>query len=128
MIEFISNLFNLVVVLIDKICGLLQEGEFTLEVIDLGIVVVTEAGREINPNITRISVVFKGVGNRGVDRIEDPCKNQIFGLIPLSIIWGGRIWWLECAINKRQFIFGIKGTSHCLLPFGEIISIEDTRN
>jgi hypothetical protein len=54
--------FDLVVVFMDRGSVLVQGGELTFEVIEAGIIPVTETGLKVNPNLSWIGVVFKRVG------------------------------------------------------------------
>ncbi|KAG2663878.1 hypothetical protein I3760_16G053400 [Carya illinoinensis] len=61
--------------------------------VNSGIVAVTKSRLEIKPYSSGIGMEFKGVGYGGTDGIEEPSKNHVFSLVPLSIIWGRGFGW-----------------------------------
>ncbi|KAG6639811.1 hypothetical protein CIPAW_10G128500 [Carya illinoinensis] len=85
---------------------------------------MAKSGREVKPNSTGIGMIFKGIGKRRADGVEDPGKDHILGLVPLSIFGFGGFRRDESAIYKAKFILGIEGSGHGLLQFGIVVSCE----
>ncbi|XP_035545899.1 uncharacterized protein LOC118348406 [Juglans regia] len=122
MIEFIPNLFDLIIVIMNGICGLVLGREGPFELVNSGIIAMTKSRGKINPNITWVGMIFKRIGRRGANRIEDPGKNYILRLVPLGVFGCVRFRRFESVINKTKFVFGIEGSGHGFLPFGIVVA------
>lgn len=77
--KFIPDLFNLVVILMNRVGVLVQGRQLSFEVIDPCIVPMAEMRLEIEPHFMRMSMKFKRVGDGGANRVKKPDKNHVFG-------------------------------------------------